>query len=148
MSSWLCPDCGNLLDTPNHELGCSGRRRKRDDVIPYGAKVVIDVRSVTTALRDMKTLLDRGDWLFVSSGLGKLADRCEEMFWDSMTTPLRFGDKVLVWNDETGRVELPAVVTRVGEVLNGEPVIDVRLESGEEVVQMVASVDGVRRADW
>jgi hypothetical protein len=96
----------------------------------------------------MKTLLDRGDWLFVSSGLGKLADRCEEMFWDSMTTPLRFGDKVLVWNDETGRVELPAVVTRVGEVLNGEPVIDVRLESGEEVVQMVASVDGVRRADW
>lgn len=41
--------------------------------------VTINLYSATKALRDLKTLLDRGSVLFVSDALGQLADRYEQM---------------------------------------------------------------------
>lgn len=53
------------------------------EVVPATAEsVVLDTRSMASALRDFATLLEHGDGAFVVGGLRSLAARVEEMAHD------------------------------------------------------------------
>ena len=61
MSEWLCPDCGQMIDTPMHELGCpTGRREKQLVELDTVTQDFIDFGGEASALARLRRDLDEG----------------------------------------------------------------------------------------